>query len=88
MRKNIIYQYRKIDIILEFIGKFSGSKRTKHIKTIDFFIIDIIKQCDVEVTSFTTKSVLYDILTKPKQGKALCENKSVLIIFPVEYEES
>ena len=48
----------------------------------------MIEQGDVEVINYLTKEMWYDVLTKPKQGKAFRGDRSVLMNYLVKYEDS
>ena len=47
----------------------------------------MIEQGDVEVTYCPIKYMWSDVLTKPKHGKAFCEDRAVLINCMVDYED-
>jgi hypothetical protein len=49
MDHNMLYQDNKSAILLEKNGKFSSSKRTKHIETRYFFVTDKVTQRDLEI---------------------------------------
>ena len=85
--KMILYQDNKSAILLETNGKFSSSKRTKHIKTRFFFIKDKIASGELEVQHCPTGIMWADILTKPLQGKAFYEMRAKLMGCPVYWED-
>ena len=64
--KMILYQDNKSAILLETNGKFSSSKRTKHIKTRFFFIKDKIASGELEVQHCPTGIMWADVLFRAK----------------------
>ena len=48
----------------------------------------MIEQGDVEVTYLPKKEMWSVVLTKPKQGNVLCEDRVVFMNIPVDYEVS
>jgi hypothetical protein len=46
---NIVYQYNKLTILLATNGRWSSSKRTKHIKSRCFFIKDKVDSGEVTI---------------------------------------
>ena len=66
--KNILMQDNKQTILMAKNGRFSCSKRTKHIKNRYFMIKDKIGKGEVIIQYFPTGDVLADINTKALQG--------------------
>ena len=64
---NILLQDNKSTILLATNGKFSSSKKTKHIKNRFFLIKDKIAQGDIEIQYKPTGRMWSDVLTRPKQ---------------------
>ena len=85
--RNIVYQDNKSAILLEKNGKFSSSKRTKHIKTHYFLIKDKIEQGDLEVEHCPTDKMWSDGHTKPKQGAPFRIDRAAVMNCPVDYSE-
>ena len=68
VEQNIMYQDNKSTILLANNGRWSSSKRTKHIKSRYFFIQDKVPSGEVSVKYRPTDRMWSDVLTKPKQG--------------------
>jgi hypothetical protein len=68
VRENIVHQDNLSTMLLEKNGKFSSSKRTKHIHVRYFFVTDRIKKRDVSVAWCPTEDMTVDFFTKPNQG--------------------
>jgi len=68
-------------------GKFSSSKKTKHIKAKFFFVTDKIRDGEIKVVDCPTERMWADILTKPLQGKAFREMRAVLMGCAVDWKE-
>eukprot|EP00804_Cyclotella_cryptica_P002560 CCRYP_010401-RA/>CCRYP_010401-RA protein AED:0.15 eAED:0.13 QI:0/0/0/0.5/1/1/8/0/1350 len=77
----------KSTILLATNGRWSSSKRTKHIKSRYFFVKDRVEQGDLEVQHMPTDKMWSDILTKPKQGKVFREMRGKLMNVPEEYDD-
>ena len=56
-------------MLLERNGKFSSSKRTKHIETRHCFITDKIQRGEVGVEHCPAEDMVADFFTKPPQGE-------------------
>ena len=54
--------------MLETNGKFSSSRKTKHIKAKFFFIKDKVDSEEVKIVDFPAGVMWADVLTKPLQG--------------------
>ena len=83
----VLYQDNKSTILLAKNGKFSSSKRTKHIKHRFFFIKDLRDCGEVEVKHEGTHTMWSDVLTKPKQGKAFYVMRGMLMNIPEQYDD-
>ena len=89
MEQNILYQDNKSTILLANNGRWSSSKRTKHIKSRYFFIKDKIDQGEVSIEHQPTNMMLMwsDVLTKPKQGKGFSVDMAMLMNVPEMYND-
>jgi hypothetical protein len=76
---NKLCQDKKSAILLEKNGKFSSSKRTKHIKTRYFFVTDKVAQGGLGIEHRGTEEMWANVLTKPLQGKAFREFRAKLM---------
>ena len=54
--------------MLETNGKFSSSRKTKHIKAKFFFIKDKVDIQEVKIVDCTAGVIWSDVITKPLQG--------------------
>ena len=54
---NIVYQDNKSTILLAVNGRFSSSKRTKHIRARYFLVKDLIARGEMEVRHDSTTSM-------------------------------
>ncbi len=68
MTHALIYQDNKSAILLKTNGKFSSSKRMKHIRMKYFFIKDKVDQGEVKIEHKPGKDMWIDMLSKPSQG--------------------
>ena len=68
VEENVLYQDNQSAILMERNGKFSCSKRTKHIDMRYFFITDRIEKKEVSVEYCPTGEMIGDFFTKPLQG--------------------
>ena len=84
---NILYQDNKSTILLVKNGRWSSSKRTKHINNRYFLVKDKINRGELEVQHCGTEEMRSDVLTKPLQGRAYCEMRSNLMNCPVDYDD-
>ena len=84
---NILYQVNKSTILLAQNGRWSSSKRTKHINNRFFLVKDKIDRGELEVEHCGTKSMWSNVLTKPLQGRLYCEMRSQLMNCPVDYSD-
>ena len=67
--KTIVYQDNKSTISLAKNGKFSSSKRTKHIHMQYYFINNRWNKGEIDIQYCPTEDMIADVLTKPLQGK-------------------
>ena len=88
MKRARIYQDNKSTILLENNGKFSSSKRTKHIKHKYFFVTDKIEEDEVAIEYKPTGEMWTDVNTKPKQGKGFRVDRSLMMNCPVDVPPS
>ena len=65
---NILLQDNKSIILLAIDGKFSSSKKTKHIKSRFFLIKDKIKKGDIEIQYKPTGRMWSDVLMETRHG--------------------
>ena len=87
VEQNILYQDNKSTILLANNGRWSSSKRTKHIKSRYFFIKDKVDSGEVTVEHRGTKEMWSDILTKPKQGIGMRQDRANLMNCPIDYDD-
>eukprot|EP00956_Cyclotella_meneghiniana_P014156 scaffold21075_cov96-Cyclotella_meneghiniana.AAC.1 len=83
--KAIIYQDNKSAILLEVNGKFSSSKRTKHIKMKYFFVKDKVEDGEVEIRHEPGENMWVDMLSKPSQGIRFETDRSALQNIPIQW---
>lgn len=79
VEQNVMYQDNKSTILLANNGRWSSSKRTKHIKLRYFFIKDKVQSGDVSIEYRPTDQMWSDVLTKPKQGTAFRQDWAMLM---------
>ena len=85
--QNVMYQDNKSTILLANNGRWSSSKRTKHIKSRYFFIKDKVDSGEVSIKHRPTNEMWSDVLTKPKQGHAFKMDRAMLMNCPLEYDD-
>jgi hypothetical protein len=88
VEQNILYQDNKSTILLANNGRWSSSKRTKHIKSRYFFIKDCVDRGEVSVEYQPSDKMYSDVLTKPKQGKAFCKDRAMLMNCSENYNDN
>ena len=71
--------------MLETNGKFSSSRKTKHIKVKFFFIKDKVDNEEVKNGDCPAKVMWADVLTEPLQGTELRKTRSQLMKCAIEY---
>jgi hypothetical protein len=87
IEENILYQDNISTILLANNGRWSSSKRTKHIKSRYFYIKDKVDQGEVSIQHQPTDKMWSDVLTKPKQGKGFRLDRSMLMNVPEVYDD-
>ena len=75
----IVYQDNQSAILLEKNGKESSSRRTRHMNIRYFFITDRVKSGEVTIKYCPTKEMVADHFTKPLQGEAFYNFRSVIM---------
>ena len=71
--------------ILETNGKFSSSRKTKHIKAKFFFIKDKVNSKEVKILDCPAGVMWEDLLTKPLQGAEFRKIRAQLMNCAMEY---
>ena len=71
--------------LLETRGKFSSTRRTKHIKNKVFFVEDQVDQGEVAIVDCPTGKMWADFLSKPQQGSLFKVMRSHIMGCDVEY---
>ena len=74
-----MYQDNKSAILIEMNGKFSCSKRTKHINVRYFFIKDRIQNGELNIEYCHTKEMVVDFFTKPLQGAQFLKFRKLIL---------
>jgi hypothetical protein len=82
-----VYQDNKSAILLETNGKFSSSKRTKHIKMKFFFVKDKVDDGEIKIEHLPYEKMWIDMLTKPSQGIRFESDRSELQNVPVHWPD-
>ena len=83
----VIYQDNKSAILLETNGKFSSSKRTKHIKMKYFFVKDKVEDGEVKIEHLGTDKMWIDMNSKPSQGIRFETDRSEMQNVPVHWPD-
>ena len=73
--------------MLETNGKFSSSRKTKHIKAKFFFIKDKVYSEEIKIVDFPERVMWSDILTKPLQGTEFRKMRAQLMNCAMEYKD-
>ena len=87
IEQNILYQDNKSTILLANNGRWSSSKRTKHIKSRYFYIKDKVDLGEVQIEYRPTTEMWCDVLTKPKQGMGYKKDRAMIMNCEVEYDD-
>jgi hypothetical protein len=87
VEENILYQDNKSTILLANNGRWSSGKRTKHIKSRYFYIKDKVDSGEVSIEHKPTGEMCSDMLTKPKQGRGMCQDRAMLMNCDVDYDD-
>ena len=69
---------------LESNGQKSCGEKSSHINIRYFFIKDILKQDNIELTHFPTERMIADYLTKPIQGDLLKRMRDIIMGLIIE----
>jgi hypothetical protein len=77
----------KSTVLLATNGRWSSSKRTKHIKSRYFFIKDKVDSGEVTIEHRPTDQMWSDVLTKPKQGKGFRVDRLLLMGCDEDYDD-
>jgi hypothetical protein len=87
VEENILYQDNKSTILLANNGRWSSSKRTKHIKSRYFFVKDKIEKGELKIEHQPTEKMWSDVLTKPKQGRGFKQDRAILMNVEEDYDD-
>jgi hypothetical protein len=87
VEQNIMYQDNKSTILLANNGRWSSSKRTKHIKSRYFYVKDKVDNGELVIKHRPTDQMWSDVLTKPKQGKGFRQDRAMLMNCPEDYDD-
>jgi hypothetical protein len=87
VEQNIMYQDNKSTILLANNGRWSSSKRTKHIKSRFFYIKDKVDSGEVSIEHRPTEKMWSDVLTKPKQGTGFRTDRAELQNCDIDYDD-
>ena len=68
VNRNIVFQDNQSAIKLEENGKESNGKRTKHFNVKLFYVTDLIKRKEMEVSYCSSEKMTANLLTKPLVG--------------------
>jgi hypothetical protein len=88
VEQNVLYQDNKSTILLATNGRWSSSKRTKHIKSRYFFVKDCVDRGELTVEHMPTDKMWADINTKPLQGKGFRVMRAQLMNVPEDYDDA
>ena len=75
----VIYQDNLSSMLLEKSGKFSSTKRTKHIHIRYYLIHDRWKRCEVNIRHCSTDDMVADCFSKPLQGKKFTRFRAIIL---------
>jgi hypothetical protein len=87
MEPSLIYQDNMSAILLETNGKFSSSKRTRHIKIKFFHMKEKNDEGEIRFEHCPTEQMWADINTKPKQGAVFREFRGHVMGVPNDYND-
>jgi hypothetical protein len=87
MEPSLIYQDNMSAILLETNGKFSSSKRIRHIKIKFFHMKENNDKREIQFEHCPTKQMWADINTKPKQGAAFRKFRGHVMGIPNDYND-
>jgi hypothetical protein len=74
-----LLQDNNSSILLERNGKASSGKRTRHINTRYFFIIDQVNMKEISIDCCPTKKMVADFMTKPLQSSQFIELRDYIM---------
>ena len=80
-----VYQDNKSAQLLEINGRFSSTKRTKHIDAKFFFVKDQVDKGDISIENCPAEIMWADGNSKALQGKAFRVQRSEMMNCPVDY---
>ena len=80
-KDTIIYQDNKSAILLESNGRYSSSRRTRHIEARYFFIKDYQDKGALSVKYCPTDDMIADFFTKPLQGNKFYSFRKLIMNF-------
>ena len=78
-RDTIIYQDNKSAILLETNGRYSSSKRTRHIEARYFFVKDYQDRKAFNIQYCPTDDMIADFFTKPLQGNKFYKFRKLIM---------
>ena len=87
----MVNQDKNSAIFIEKNGCFSSSNRTKHIKTIYFFVKDKMDQGDIDIQYCPAVAPLPEdrmwsnVFNNPKSGREFIKDRSMIINYPLYY---
>jgi hypothetical protein len=74
-----LLQDNKSSILLEWNGKASSGKHTRHIYIQYFFIMDQVNMKEISIDWCPTKKMVADFMTKPLQGSQFRELRDYIM---------
>ncbi len=77
--KNLLLQDNKSAILLEWNGKASSGKHTRHINIRYTFITERVNMKEISIDWCPTKKMVADFMTKPLQGRQLIELRDYIM---------
>ena len=87
VEENVLFQDNKSTIQLANNGRWSSSKRTKHIKVKYFLIKDYYDSGEIDLRYCPTDVMWADVLTKPLQGQKFRDMRAFLQNCPRDYDD-
>lgn len=81
---NVVYQDNQSTILLEYNGKMSSSKQTRHIEIQYFFVTDNIRKKNLQIEYCPTDHMLADFFTKPLQGAKFWMMRPAIMNLPID----
>ena len=76
---HVLYQDNKSTILLQFNGRLSCRKGSKHIYIRYFFLTDWIKQKEIRGEYCPTGAMIADYFTKPLQGSLFRKFRNMIL---------